>query len=91
MLELILGFSLMLLLVLAMSIGVIFARKPIKGTCGGIASLGMDSSCDICGGDMNKCEEENASGAKAGRVEASRAKAKVGPETDSLAYDASKN
>lgn len=57
------GFSLMALLILSMSVGVIFARKPIKGTCGGIASLRMDSSCDICGGDMSKCEEENATGA----------------------------
>ena len=81
MLELILGFTLMALLILAMSVGVIFARKPIKGTCGGIAALGMDSSCDICGGDMSKCEEEIAAGTVV----------KAGAESDQLAYDATKN
>ena len=32
--------------VLAMSVGVIFKRKPIQGSCGGIASL--MGSCDVC-------------------------------------------
>ncbi len=64
MIELLFAFILMLLIILAMSVGVIVTRKPIKGTCGGIAALGMDQSCDICGGDTNKCDEENASLAK---------------------------
>ena len=32
--------------VLIMSVGVIFKRKPIAGSCGGIANL--MGSCDIC-------------------------------------------
>jgi hypothetical protein len=32
--------------VLIMSVGVMFKRKPIAGTCGGIANLMGD--CDIC-------------------------------------------
>ncbi len=32
--------------VLAMSVGVIFKRRPIQGSCGGIASL--MGSCDVC-------------------------------------------
>ena len=32
--------------VLAMSVGVIFKRKPIQGSCGGIANL--MGNCDIC-------------------------------------------
>lgn len=47
------------LLVAAMSIGVIFGRKPISGTCGGIGALGISQSCEICGGNTKKCEEEN--------------------------------
>ncbi len=47
------------LLVAAMSVGVIFGRKPISGTCGGIGALGINQSCDICGGNTQKCEEEN--------------------------------
>ena len=57
--EVILAFLLMVLIILAMSVGVIVTRKPIKGSCGGIAALGMDTSCDICGGDTSKCDEEN--------------------------------
>ncbi|MBK1872038.1 (Na+)-NQR maturation NqrM [Marinobacter sp. 1-3A] len=66
------------LLVAGMSVGVIFGRKPISGTCGGIGALGISSSCDICGGNTQKCEEENQ------RV-ATEALA-----AEDLAYDASK-
>ena len=61
MIELVFAFVFMALIILAMSVGVIISKKPIKGTCGGIAALGMDQSCDICGGDTNKCDEENSS------------------------------
>lgn len=52
-------FLIMLLVVLGMSIGVIFGRKPIAGSCGGIANLGIEKECSICGGDRDKCEEVN--------------------------------
>lgn len=55
------------LLMAAMSVGVIFGRKPISGTCGGIGALGIGGACDICGGDTSKCEEENGSGTEAGK------------------------
>jgi hypothetical protein len=58
MLTIVLAFSLMLLLVAAMSVGVLMGRKPISGSCGGMSSLGMEVACDICGGDKGKCEEE---------------------------------
>lgn len=50
--------------VLIMSVGVIFKRKPITGSCGGIANL--MGSCDVC--DMksecvekqkHQCEDED--------------------------------
>lgn len=59
MLELGLAFIVILTLVGAMSVGVIFGRQPIKGTCGGMAALNMGSGCDICGGDVSKCDEES--------------------------------
>ncbi|MEX2476054.1 (Na+)-NQR maturation NqrM [Marinobacter sp.] len=65
-------------LVAAMAVGVIFGRKPISGTCGGIGALGISQSCDICGGNTQKCEEETE------RV-ASDAKA-----ADELGYDATR-
>ncbi len=60
MLELSLAFLVILALVGAMSIGVIFGRQPIKGTCGGMAALNMGSGCDICGGDARRCDEESS-------------------------------
>lgn len=53
-----LTFIILLLVVTGMALGVILRGKPIKGSCGGIASLGMGKACDICGGDSNKCEKE---------------------------------
>jgi len=50
-----LAFLFMLLVVAAMSIGVMFGRPPIKGSCGGIAQLGL-GGCEICGGDPARCE-----------------------------------
>lgn len=42
-----------------MAIGVIVSNKPVKGSCGGLGSLGLSSDCDICGGSRAKCDEEN--------------------------------
>lgn len=74
----ILALLIVVLLVAGMSVGVIFGRKPISGTCGGIGALGISSSCDICGGNTQKCEEENQ-----------RAASET-PEPADLAYDATR-
>lgn len=70
-----LTFCILLLVVTGMAIGVIIRGKPIKGSCGGIASLGLGRACDICGGDKNKCDTEPDSKAK-------------NAESTSLAYNA---
>lgn len=54
---LVLSFLIMLLVVVGMAVGVIFGRKPITGSCGGMKALGLDVSCEICGGDPARCEE----------------------------------
>ncbi len=73
-----LSFIILLIIVAGMSIGVILANKPIKGSCGGMSALGVDTACDICGGDKNKCEKETSK-----KVDEQAQKA-------SLAYDAAK-
>lgn len=69
-------FLVMLLVVFGMSIGVIMGRKPIAGSCGGIANLGIEKECSICGGSREKCDEVNA-----------QASVEAGAD---LAYDATK-
>ncbi len=53
-----LAFLLLLLVVTGMAVGVIFSNKPIKGSCGGLSAVGIDGECEICGGDIEKCEQE---------------------------------
>jgi len=44
-------------MVLIMSIGVLFGRKPVQGSCGGLNNIEGMSECELCGGDRNKCDE----------------------------------
>ena len=46
------------IVIAGMAVGVIFSNKPIKGSCGGMGALGMDTACEICGGNPRVCEEE---------------------------------
>jgi hypothetical protein len=46
------------LVVAGMAIGVLLGRPPIKGSCGGMGALGIDTACEICGGDPQRCDEE---------------------------------
>ncbi|MBN7798398.1 (Na+)-NQR maturation NqrM [Parahaliea mediterranea] len=50
------------MVIAAMAVGVIAGREPIKGSCGGIGALGIDQSCEICGGDPKRCDEETRDG-----------------------------
>jgi len=51
-----LAFILMVIVVGAMAVGVAMGRKPISGSCGGLAQLGIDGECEICGGNPNACD-----------------------------------
>ncbi len=53
----VLVFIAMLAIVAAMSVGVMFGRQPIKGSCGGLGQLGIDADCEICGGSPARCAE----------------------------------
>jgi hypothetical protein len=50
------------LVMAAMAVGVMNGRAPIKGSCGGMGALGIDTACDICGGDPKRCDEETRDG-----------------------------
>lgn len=65
------------ILMAGMSVGVMFGRKPISGSCGGIGALGISQSCDLCGGSPQKCED-------------SRNEADEPLSTEDLTYDATK-
>ncbi|SHL77979.1 (Na+)-NQR maturation NqrM [Phytopseudomonas punonensis] len=70
-------FLVMALVVGMMAIGVIMGRKPIAGSCGGIANLGIEKECSICGGDRQKCDEVTS-------------EARQGSDAGVQAYDATK-
>ncbi|BFM07000.1 (Na+)-NQR maturation NqrM [Halioxenophilus aromaticivorans] len=69
----------LLLVVGAMSIGVILGRKPISGSCGGIGAAldDPDYVCDFCGNDESKCEERQQELAQTQK-----------PQAQNLSYDA---
>lgn len=71
------AFVLIGLIIAGMAVGVIFSNKPIKGSCGGLANVGITGECEICGGNIEKCEEQND-------TKASKA------DPASLAYDANR-
>ena len=62
--------------VVAMSVGLLAGRGPIKGSCGGLGAVGIDSECEICGGNPSKCEDARQDSEKS---------------SGSMFYDASKD
>ena len=54
--EIIIGIVVLCIAIAAMSIGVIFNRRPLSGSCGGLDPNGV---CSLCGGDKNKCDNSN--------------------------------
>ncbi|NQX89989.1 MAG: (Na+)-NQR maturation NqrM [Halioglobus sp.] len=56
------SFLVVALVVAGMAVGVLAGRPPIKGSCGGMGALGIDTACEICGGDPRRCDEETREG-----------------------------
>ena len=49
-------FGVMLLVVAGMAIGVMAGRKPLMGSCGGLAAIGIGKECEFCGGKRENCK-----------------------------------
>ncbi|GLX12833.1 hypothetical protein Pstr01_10720 [Pseudomonas straminea] len=62
-------FLIMLTVVGLMAVGVMMGRKPIAGSCGGIANLGIEKKCSICGDDREKCPEVSGEGSSQSSVQ----------------------
>ena len=54
--EIIIGIVVLCIAIAAMSIGGIFNRRPLSGSCGG---FDPNVVCKICGGDEDKCDTSN--------------------------------
>jgi len=57
-------FVVFLLVILGMSIGYIFNKKTIGGSCGGLASVGIDKECDC----PEPCDNRKKKNAEAERI-----------------------
>jgi hypothetical protein len=52
-----LSFILISLAMAGLAVGVLFGRKPLKGSCGGLNNFDPGAGCDLCGGNQQKCQE----------------------------------
>lgn len=46
---------------LTMAVGVLMGRKPIAGSCGGLAQVGLNGECKVCGKTPGSCDTEEFS------------------------------
>lgn len=56
--EMVLIFLVLMAVIAVMSVGVLFGKKPITGSCGGLANLEPGRDCELCGGNPSKCVEQ---------------------------------
>lgn len=56
--EFLFAFLVMGLIMAGMAIGAMAGRGPLKGSCGGLAAVGIDGRCEICGDDPSRCDAE---------------------------------
>ena len=52
-------FVVFVLFFLFMGIGYMVKKEPLRGSCGRVANLMGDETCQFCGNDPNKCESLN--------------------------------
>lgn len=52
-------FAVFVLFFLMMGIGYMVKKEPLRGSCGRVANLMGDETCQFCGDDPNKCDKIN--------------------------------
>ena len=57
-------FIMLMLAGAAMAIGVIFGRKPIKGSCGGLGAVGVERACVCKDACENQTKNDTSDGEK---------------------------
>ena len=57
-------FIMLMLAGAAMAIGVIFGRKPIKGSCGGLGAVGVERACGCNDACENHKKNDTSDGEK---------------------------
>lgn len=58
MIEMIFAFAGILLMIAIMSVGIVFGRQPIRGSCGGIGADGNVQPCMQCGRTLGDCADD---------------------------------
>lgn len=53
-------FLVMAVVIAIMSVGVLFGRKPVQGSCGGMNNIDGLNKCEICGDEPAKCERSGS-------------------------------
>ena len=60
MMQVLLTFVAIATVILLMSVGVLFGRKPVQGSCGGMNNIEGLKECELCGGETVKCKQANS-------------------------------
>ena len=66
--EILFAFGIFAAAVALLSLGTVLFRRPLKGSCGGVANaMGKDAdeTCDVCGRSYADCPEDEAKQASA--------------------------
>lgn len=65
-------FTVFVLFFIFMGIGYMFKKRPLRGSCGGVAKLMGNENCEYCGDDPNLCDsldaEQQTNGLKAAQL-----------------------
>lgn len=76
------GFALFFL---TMAVGVLMGRKPIAGSCGGLAQVGLNGECKVCGKTPGSCDTDDFDGSKGKTAQSSDVAVKSINAVDAMA------